>query len=272
MSAYQPSRLYINSLFGNDENAESPSKFRVQLPTSIQNVSEIELNTLSCVFTPLQPNISPYENTLYLLVDASNISVTVDDTAVYNSPQDLCAELNTQLSSFSVGSFSFNSRYARIEFTPAASVTQYQVKTGSNAINRRLGFAKQADESTIQTGVFRLPCPPILIRTTQLLLESKEMARAGVTADVNVSTNIVSAINMTSGSYGALINFQLTNDVERSTSVSDNFQFIEIQLLDDQYKPLQLSLNSQVNIEVKLQYNSLGNDRPVPAYTYANRF
>ena len=262
-------RLYLNSYYGIDTNNETPSAFDISLGSivSVQNVGAVELNAASLVFTPTSPNLGD-EYMLYLELNGVANTFTIDPLKVYDNPNDLVNEINNTIQN--VGTFSFDTDYMRIVYNPPNANDTWVMSASTNNILRRIG-AHSDNEDATGTGNYTFPNPPIIIRTTCLFLSSSLDSSGFSTLDG--APPILAQITLNSGEYGSIINFNLQNVYLKSDLVSENISTVSFQVLDDRYRPLLLTRNAMLNIELSIQYSDPNiNNRPAPLFipTFAN--
>lgn len=249
-----PSRLICNSYYGINQNQEEPHIFDVELSQSISNLKSADLLSASITFFPIEPNFPKYESSLSMTLNGSNTEFSISTNRIYNSPSDLITELNAGLGT-GKGSFSFNTSYLRVVYTPPVATDEVEFIVSNNSILRRLGA--DLPLSTIQhTGTYTFPNPPIIIRTTTMYIASNTLATDCIIGNYRGRQDIIAQIPIPAGSYGTIINYELNNDVEKTSTYNSNFNSIQMSILDDLFQPLPLCSNANINAVFGLEYEA----------------
>ena len=223
-----PSRLIVNSFYGITQNAESPNEFFVELPQSLSRVRNVELLNASIVFYPSEPNIPSYEAVLNMTRNGTPIGGTLPTGVVYNSPADLVSRLNTLIGAGN-GSFAFSSTTNKITYT-APNVGDTIVFTPSaNHCLRRLGADYPLATSITATGSYTFPNPPIIIRTTTMFVASN-LASDALIGGASSRNDIIASIPITSGTFGTVLEFELSNIYDRTNTFNSNINIIQVRL------------------------------------------
>lgn len=251
-----PSRLIVNSFYGVTQNAEAPNEFFVELPQSLSRVRNVELLNASIVFYPSEPNIPSYEASLDLELNGTPIGGLLPTGVVYNSPADLVSRLNTLITSPANGTFSYSTTTNKITYT-APNVGDTIVFTPSaNHCLRRLGADYPLATSITATGSYTFPNPPIIIRTTTMFVASN-LASDALIGGASSRNDIIASIPITSGTFGTVLEFELSNIYDRTNTFNSNINIIQVSLLDDLIQPIPLATNALVNLTFGIQYGDL---------------
>jgi hypothetical protein len=238
------------------QNEESPNEFFTELPQSLSRVRNVELLSASVVFYPTEPNIPSYESVLNFTLNGTQRGGILPTNVIYNSPTDLVSRLNTLITSPTYGTFSYNTTTARITYT-APNVGDAIVFTPSvSHCLRRLGADYPLNTAITATGSYTFPNPPIIIRSTTLYVASN-LASDALIGGASIRSDIIASIPMTSGTFGTVLEFALSNIYDRTNTFNSNINIIQVALLDDLLQPLPMATNALVNLTFGIQYGDL---------------
>jgi hypothetical protein len=247
-----PTRLIVSSHYGLDQTGERPNNFIVELPQSVSNLKNIELISSTITYLPLEPNFPVYESYLDMTLNGTPIQGNINTSIVYNSPLDLVTQLNTILGSGN-GAFSFDATTIRLIYTPPNPTDVVVFKTTSTLL-RRMGAVFPLKNDVTNTGAYTFPNPPIIIRTTCIYIASSTISSDAMIGGLKGRQDIVTQIPLSSGTYGTILNYQLSNDEIKTETYNSNINVVNFEILDDLFQPLPLSNNAVVSATLALQY------------------
>jgi hypothetical protein len=283
-----PSKLIVTSFAGIDQSNETPSRFSIELPNSIADVNNVELLSASIEYTPLYPSLTP-PNSLLRIYQGSSIIQNFLQTDVFEYYPDMTtflAKINTLYATgVSPGApqiqFNFNTVTQTIEIECLSPILiTVEDNYGGAGLFRRMGFGLEGQHidpyftpdaysyititantswcfqhnfTTIGEKVI-LPNSPNIVRSTTMYVGSDTLANDCLLPRGIPITSIMAQIPITTSEYGRVINYEMSNDQERTTTFDNNISYITLNLLDDEFNPLELKQNSRISCVFGLQY------------------
>lgn len=110
-----------------------------------------------------------------------------------------------------------------------------------------------------------LPEPPRLSRTEFIYLASNLARGDSAVNEVTLSTNsIIKSIPITNPSYGSLPTYTATGAINLShlRGIANNLRTAQIDILDDELQPLELTDQSHMNMEIYVTYKTAQGEEP----------
>ena len=289
-----PSKIIVTSQYGVDQDSETPNKFSVELPNSISDVGNVELLSGSMVYTPKHPSLNPLNNNLFIQVQSPPAppvaqKIELNEFEYFPNITTFLAKLNSAISTAYGGApaiqFNFNTetQTLEIECLVANRVVEFAghpvfgaITSTSQYLYRRLGFAlfDQNIDPYFTPSAYRqnnfgirfdytftvvgekviLPNPPNILRTSTVYVASESLANDCLLPRGLPITSIMAQIPLTASTYGSVINYEMSNDQERTTTFDNNVSFVNITLLDDDFNALDMKQNSRISLVFGIHY------------------
>jgi len=262
-------RIFLNAYLAYDEDpGESLQDFTADFDERIEDPVDINIGNFSLNFTPSEPNIPSYENTISLTYDGTPVEYSLPTEVIYTgvtgtgTGTTLVEELNNGFKATYGGIYEpwqYDSDSVRIVFVPDAGITatfDYAATTAS----RRLGMTSdQGGVNIVAPAALIMTNQPILSRT-QCIFILTDMVADSITNAQGSNHNIMAMVPIYNASFGSLINYSPAYDYGKMSSPR-SFTNLRFRILDDLFKPISFTSNTNLLASLYISYkdNDEGN-------------
>lgn len=263
MASVKPRRVFLSNKFRSQ--SERANNFTNRFQGGIQGAKSMQISQF---VVGNYISIFKSTNNQFTIDQAGATTFTIDTNQVFDDGTDFANYLTNLVSgTFANIAFTFDNNTKRI--TVADSTSTNFTLTPQNLTERKCVFQKMGfNVSQSLTGAFTYTAEhsPFLASTSNIFVrssliagETETPAGSGNNLDFNGEEpadifNIITAIPVNLG-YGDILSFQATTDRIFIGSIGHNIHRIDIQLLDDDFEPLQLQSNAPCFIEINIDYN-----------------